>query len=550
MPSTTKIKDTFKKSWLPVGLVTILIMVIATRFLCRQQYLHIFDSVGFVCAVTSYDPLNNMPHPMGYLYYIGCGKVINLLLNDPMLSLQILSILASLASVLLFFFLCRRFVSDKLALGATFAWAANPLFWYYGCLPLTYIFYPLISLTIGWFILPKDTNAHKDVNKGKWFMWAGLALGILSGFRFDIFMTLGPVLIFATALRRPKWKYIIRGILLGAVAFAGWYVWVNITGGGFTVYRTFTTRYTWSMLMRSSILSGITSPIWLRNVARTLSWWTLALAGTWIIIPFALKSPKGALLGERRRLPIALAWISWSLFFFVFMGSAVPGFLLLVSPATLIVVLWLSAKRPFFNRFGHWWLSGVALVNIALFLLLTPLELTAPINYAPGIKDWSAGRTNRLFLDYCFGAIEQYDRSAQELTDYIKTNFTPDNVILMSVETSQARNSDSYGYLGFYLPEYPTVIFPMNPETKDPNDILRPLDFPRQFFPNEILDLSPKESTNYLLVSEGPLKATNFDGANVVDEQFFSGRYFCRWIKSELSVRKLYEKIMCVWNDS
>jgi len=523
-------------------LAIIFIFIIASRIACRQHYMHILDAYGHAYGLIHYEPLKSLPHPMGYLYYTACGKALNLLIGEPMLALEVLSILGSLATAIAFFALMRRFIDDGKALLATAVWSANPVFWYYGCVPMTYTIYSLLALLVGWFVIPKEEE-EKEKTRGRWFMWSCIIWGLGTGFRYDSILSLGPTILLAGILRKPKWRYIMLGVLGGGIAFATWYIWVHLSAGGFAVYNAYASRYARLVLESGSIFAGITSRAFLSNLGRVVGWFICAVSGLWLIVPSALIPPRGSLHGEGKKLLLMFAWVGIPMLLFLIHVGAV-GYMLALTPGIYIMVIWLVFKRPHFQRYGYIWLTIILALNLALFLFPKPLELK--LEEEP--QGLNLGRLNRLFLDYNWGALKQYDRSADALKKLITDNFTPDDVVILAVNTLRARNSEVSGFVGYHLPQYPLVIFGNIPHPEIAGD-LRPLDAPYQVFPTEQLDVPPSKTMNYLLTAEGPLKPTNFEGVEVVEEHYFEGRYFCRWLRSNLSVRELYLRIADAWNE-
>src|SRR4051794_34422370 len=73
-----------------LGAVAVLVSRIATM----PRTFWESDELLFAGAVRNFDPWSSHPHPPGYPLYVGLGKLFNLFLDDPFLSLRALSIVS------------------------------------------------------------------------------------------------------------------------------------------------------------------------------------------------------------------------------------------------------------------------------------------------------------------------------------------------------------------------------------------------------------------------------------------------------------------------
>jgi hypothetical protein len=71
-------------------------LVAAARLLTLPATLWEWDELLFVKGIESYDPLHHQPHPPGYPLLIGLGKLLNLFLGNPFVSLVTLNVACSL----------------------------------------------------------------------------------------------------------------------------------------------------------------------------------------------------------------------------------------------------------------------------------------------------------------------------------------------------------------------------------------------------------------------------------------------------------------------
>jgi hypothetical protein len=88
-----------------------------------------WDEVLAQRAVLRYDVAAHAPQPPGFPAYIGAAKAVNWLVADPLMSLQIVGILAALLALAAVWQLSRRLGAPPLVAGAAAAMlAATPSF--------------------------------------------------------------------------------------------------------------------------------------------------------------------------------------------------------------------------------------------------------------------------------------------------------------------------------------------------------------------------------------------------------------------------------------
>ncbi len=83
--------------------------VAAVRLLTLPRSLWEWDEILFVRGILHFDPLHHSPHPPGYPLLIGLGKLVNMLVGDPFVSLVALNVIASLVSYAALVSAFRRF---------------------------------------------------------------------------------------------------------------------------------------------------------------------------------------------------------------------------------------------------------------------------------------------------------------------------------------------------------------------------------------------------------------------------------------------------------
>ena len=106
-----------------------------SRLAFRSQDLY---AVNFALAMARFDPRVHQPHPPGYFLYVCLGRLLNLVVHDANLALVLLSVLASIGSVVLIYLLAREWFGPPAATFAGLLFLVSPLEWFHGTVALTY----------------------------------------------------------------------------------------------------------------------------------------------------------------------------------------------------------------------------------------------------------------------------------------------------------------------------------------------------------------------------------------------------------------------------
>ena len=113
-------------------------LVAAARLLTLPESLWEWDEILFVKGIESYDPLHHQPHPPGYPLLIGLGKLLNLFLDDPFVSLVTLNVICSLIGYAALVSAFRRLAaSDRAAVIGALLFHLSPSMLVYGPLALS-----------------------------------------------------------------------------------------------------------------------------------------------------------------------------------------------------------------------------------------------------------------------------------------------------------------------------------------------------------------------------------------------------------------------------
>ncbi len=200
--------------------------VAAARLLTVPRSLWEGDEVLFVKGIERFDPLHHQPHPPGYPLLIGLGKLLNLVLHDPFVSLVTLSVISSLIGYLALVDAFRRIGgSERVAVAGAVLFHLSPAMLIYGPLPLSD---PpaLMFLSLA---LAAAARLRESASPGP-ALALGAAAAAAVGCRPQLALAVLPMLAVALWPAKPRW------IVAGLVAFGGvsllWFVPLVLAVGG------------------------------------------------------------------------------------------------------------------------------------------------------------------------------------------------------------------------------------------------------------------------------------------------------------------------------
>jgi hypothetical protein len=215
-----------RSRWLSPSLLLGFGAVAAARLLTLPRSLWEGDEVLFVKGIERFDPLHHQPHPPGYPLLIGLGKLLNLLLHDPFVSLVTLSVISSLIGYLALVDAFRRIGgSERVAVAGAILFHLSPAMLVYGPLPLSD---PpaLMFLSLA---LAAAARLRESSSPGP-ALALGAAAAAAVGCRPQLALAVLPMLAVALWPARPRW------IVAGLAAFAGvsllWFVPLVLAVGG------------------------------------------------------------------------------------------------------------------------------------------------------------------------------------------------------------------------------------------------------------------------------------------------------------------------------
>ena len=398
--------------------------VAISRFAFRSHALYDLDSVNFALGIARFDPRVHQPHPPGYFLYVCLGRLLNYVVHDPNLALVILSILASIACIILIYKLALDWFGPRAATFAGLLFLFSPLAWFHGIVALTYSVECAASALIGslcWRI---------DRGKTAFIVPTAIALGITAGIRPSSILFLGPLFLFS--LRSAGLKRQILGIIALGLTATAWFLPMIWASGGFAAYFGALSSL-WHMVPSKDTVYN-SSPV--TSVARAI----IIIFIYFLCFGAACLAPLGASCvtppADKSKKLFTAVWIVPALCFFtfIFLKLVNSGYLLLVfAPACVWLGAWLAA---WYER-GPWPRS----------IKLSIATICAAVNVFIFIA----------FPSYCsYRSVRHFEAELQQTESALPQVGSPGNLLIVSFDNHFL----GYRHAGYYLPDYLVVEYP------------------------------------------------------------------------------------------
>jgi hypothetical protein len=205
---------------------------VATRVPFRSHTLFEFDSVDFAVATFRFDLGQITPHVPGNILHVLAGRLLSTFTTDLNSAFVALSVILSVASVLLLWRAAAQLRGERVGLIAAVLWLTTPMFWFTGCVATAYIheaFFcsALLYLGIRWLRQPGSTVLP---------MIIAATLGLSIGARQNDVLFYAPAVVLLFQWLRPSRKTTINAIAAFTLVCLMWGLDLLIESGGIVNY--------------------------------------------------------------------------------------------------------------------------------------------------------------------------------------------------------------------------------------------------------------------------------------------------------------------------
>ena len=449
------------------AVLTILILI--TRIPFVSKYLYEWDSVNYALGFEKFDIVHHQPHPPGYIFYIGLGRAVNAVFNDPNTTMVFISIMFSIITVILIYFLAKQMFSRQFAIIASLLLVFNPLFWYYGEISTIYPTQAFLATIVAYL------SYQVFVGREKFFYPSIIALGIAGGFRQDLIIYMFPLWFFCAFYHKRDPNRLLKAIIVLIPSVLIWVIPTMIFSGGYEQYSQASSTLYKIAFPRSSILFGSSIVNQLADIGSYVAWLGLGLTFSGIIImalfnKYVGKGPKHVFRENIRNLKaiFLLLWFLPASIMYLLITLAKPGYMLVFVPALAIVLAYFverlsySLSAKFKQHSPQKWiaivLSLAIIFNTAYFL--APYPINEETLWEKPINDLSAADgviwgidTGLIFTNQ---KINSNDEATQEYLNAISQvpDSNPNNTIIAIGEITRTNEGFSWRKAMYYLPDY------------------------------------------------------------------------------------------------
>jgi hypothetical protein len=448
----------------------ILVALIAiTRIPFVSKYLYEWDAVNYALGFEKFDIVHHQPHPPGYIFYVGLGKVLNTFFNDPNNTMIFISIMFSIFTVILLYFLVKQMFSRQLAVIASLLLVFNPLFWYYGEIATIYPSEAFFAVLIAYM--------SYQVFRGKdnFFYPSIMILGLAGGFRQDLLIFMFPLWLFCTFYNKRDSKRLLKATIVLIPSILIWFVPTIIFSGGYGQYSAASATLYHMAFPRSSILFGSTLTNQLSDIASYFDWTVLGLTYTGIVIIalFNKYAGKGLLHVFRQnirdpRVIFITLWILIPSIIYLLVHIAKPGYVLVYLPALIIALAYFVKELSYglSAKLGRYSPKKLLIIVLSLTILINTAYFIIPYNINEE-KLWETpiDKLNTYDgvlwgIDMGFMSVDKKitanDYSTQIYLDAISKvpGSNPSNTIIAIGEISRTNEGFNWRKAMYYLPDY------------------------------------------------------------------------------------------------
>jgi len=363
-----------------------------------------FDAANFALALDHFQPALHQPQPPGYPLYVGLARMIRTVMPDVWQTFLVAGLIGARIAIVMLWTLGERIFGTRVGIIAALLFLTNPILWQTAMTDQVRVYIAVVSIAVPLILWP-GWYAALSIRR---FATACFFLGLLSGFRPEMLLSLAPfVLIVAIRARVGVLHYIAgtAAVCLGALPWMA--VLVSAVGGPENLVSLMRS-YAQQQAGGKSLLFGAPLAGALKMLQDGFWWLSLGFA-CWIPAAFAVR------WRETRRFQFGflLAWFAPLFVFSLAVHIAASGHAL-----SFIPILCLA---------GGWVVSQVGVTRnrqamgicLALALFLNVLFFFKP--YAKGVKEASY-KTVKLIGDINGTVLDRIDAIAQRGPVYIVTD--------------------------------------------------------------------------------------------------------------------------------
>lgn len=214
------------------GIIYVLLAITAlvSRAPLIEKYQSHWDGPQYSIATVAFSYVQQTPAPPGYPLYIALGSVINSFTNNPHLAILSISVLASIASVTVLYFVGKSFFNKYVGIIAALIYLTGSTFYYFGLTAYGYGLLPPLTLLLG-YVVYQIFIKQKQLG-----LLLGIIFGIFFGIRPQESIQIGPLFLLGFSFLTTKQKLVALFVVV-CITLA-WFIPIVGMSGGFQEFIT------------------------------------------------------------------------------------------------------------------------------------------------------------------------------------------------------------------------------------------------------------------------------------------------------------------------
>lgn len=446
----------------------IIVIVALTRVPFVSKFLYEWDSASYALAFQNFNIAQEQPHPPGYILFVGLGKAVNYVFHDANTSMVFLSVVFSILTALLVYFLAKEMFSRRVAIVSSILLIFNPLFWFYGEIASIYIFEAFFAVLIAYLsykVLKGD---------GRFIYLSALVLGLAGGFRLDLVEFMFPLWLFCLWFGKTSYFRIGKAFIVLIIAILLWFIPTILSTGGLGQYLKLSAEQSVASTY-TSILLGASLSAQVINSGLAIVWslWGLTFFGIIMILLYLIYHHSGwrSKFVSYLKNPLSILFILWiapAFLFYLIIYVIKPGYILVYLPALMIILGYVV------NRLSHD--LNITFPKISPRSFLVSLLLIAiivnsiiyvyPYNLHQG-EIWETPQdqihgSEKIFFEINAGILynnQKIKANDQNTNLHINTitnlsSSNPNNTIIVIRDITREDEGFNFRKAMYYLPEY------------------------------------------------------------------------------------------------
>jgi len=239
--------EVYKNKEKLIHILILVLFIIFTRIFFFIDFFNDWDPINFALALKKFDIFTDQPHPPGYPAIVLLGKFINLFARNELISLQIISLILSILSVIIFYLFLNELIKNSFySFLYTLIFSISPIFFYYGTTPDVYTAEAFVCLIFSFF-------AYLTLKNDKFLYPFVIVYGLIGSFRFNDTIFFFPFFLLILFLKKVNFKELIKISVLLIATTLIWYIPVNIYVGGFKNY-SFHSKALYIQVLKTSLI--------------------------------------------------------------------------------------------------------------------------------------------------------------------------------------------------------------------------------------------------------------------------------------------------------